>query len=81
MGNVEEEIWGDEFEAAGPSGVANSLFNVGVCYFVTFAVTYYTSWISGVAELVGSRYGQGDIALLVMTGEGGVDFEGLAGEG
>jgi len=44
VGDVEEEIGafreGEEFETAGPFGVANSCFNGGVGYFVTIFVTY-----------------------------------------
>ena len=39
----------DEFEAARPSCVANSLFNVGVCDFVTITVTYWLVGIGGVS--------------------------------
>jgi hypothetical protein len=78
VGYVEEEAGtfgeADEFEAAGPLGVADSRFNVGVRDFVTFTVTYYLVWVGGVAQLFGGGYGEGEVALLVVAGEGGVDF-------
>jgi len=43
VGYIEQEIGalgeGEEFEAAGPRGIANTRFNIGVCDFVTYLVT------------------------------------------
>jgi len=85
VGYVEEEAGAfgesDELEAAGPLGVADSRFNVGVCDFVTVTVAYCLVWVGGVAQLFGGGYGEGEVALLVVAGEGGADFEGLIVEG
>ncbi len=85
MGYVEEEIGpggSEEFEAAGPAGVANSFFNLAFVIFVTvigYLLCYDCN--GGVAEFVGGGYCQGYVALLVVAGERGVDLEGFAGEG